>query len=483
VIDVRKRDAVFKTVGYTPHKEQLKYHDSTARFRIACCGRRFGKSTMAARDMEPHILDVQNKYLFWFVGPTYDLGEKEFRVIWNDLMIKQGLGRDKRVKRAYQKKQGNMYLEFPWGTRLEVRSADKPDYLVGEALDGVIMAEAAKQSQETWTKYIMPSLSDKQGFATFPTTPEGFNWLYKLWQMGQNPKHVNWASWQFPSWSNTAVYPGGRQDPEILELQESLSEEEFDQEIGAEFGAFVGKIYPEFREQLHVTTVEYDPQLPNYIAFDWGFTNPFAAVEFQVDADDNIRVWRVHYKAWMTLHDHLETMRNREQPEGYKITMCFGDPANPEKIAEVNQLFAPCMGDPACKLDWSEGVMLVKRFLKPRKTGLLGPDGEPIMRPKFFVDFSCGEMISEFNNYKSKNAPKGRNAPELPAGVDDHCMDAIRYGLMHLFKLGAQYHLTDVAAENGLSSEGVPDDLSDVDSLGAAAEAGLTSFFTTSDRF
>jgi hypothetical protein len=475
-----KRDAIFDLVGYKPHKEQLKYHNSTARFRVACCGRRFGKSTMAARDLEPHLLDHTRALQFWSVGPTYDLAEKEFRVVWNDLMIKLKLGKDKRVKRAYNKKQGNMFLEFPWGTRFEVRSADKPDYLVGEALDGVIVAEAAKQQQDTWTKYLMPSLSDHQGFATFPTTPEGQNWLYKLWQQGQNPKYRNWASWQFPSWANEVIYPGGRQDDEILELENNLSVEEFGQEIGAEFTAFVGKIYGEFNEKLHVKEVEYNPALPNYVAFDWGFTSPLAAVEFQVDADDNVYIWRVHYKAWSTLLDNLEQMKRREQPPGYKVDLCFGDAAMPDNVITVSQFFAPCISDPAAKADWLTGVMLVKRFLKPYDTGLYDADGFPIYRPKFFIDFSCDEFIREINNYRSKKPPKGRNAPELPQGIDDHCMDAIRYGLMHLFHLGAQHHLTDVADVNGLL---VPNDLTDIDSAGAVEEAGLQSFFTTGDRF
>jgi hypothetical protein len=486
MMDVRRRNGLFKSIGYSPHREQQRFHDSDARYRVACCGRRFGKSTMAARDLEPYLLDISQRYMFWSVGPTYDLGEKEFRVVWNDLMIKQGLGKDKRVKRSYQKKQGNMYLEFPWGTRYEVRSADKPDYLVGEALDGVIVAEAAKQSRETWTKYLMPSLSDKRGFATFPTTPEGYNWLYDMHMDGQNPAYPDSASWQFPSWANHVIYPGGRQDPEILRLERTLSSDEFEQEIGANFSSFVGKIYGEFDEKLHCRNIEFNPALPNYIAFDWGFTNPLAAVEFQVDADDNIYVWRVHYKAWMTLHDHLEMMQARPQPPGYHIDLCFGDPANPEKILEVSKDFAPCMGNPECKTDWSEGIMLVKRFLKPRKTGLLDQYGDEILLPKFFVDFSCVDMIREFNNYKSKNAPKGRNAPELPSGIDDHCMDGIRYGLMHLFRLGAAYHLTDVADSNGLDSRAlavVEGDMTEIDSWGAAEEAGVTGFFTTGVQF
>src|SRR6266542_1190862 len=109
------RAAYFDLIGYKPHAGQWKYHNSKARFRCPCCGRRFGKSTMASRDLEPKLL--QPKKRFWIVGPTYDLGEKEFRVIWDDMIVKLRLGRDKRVKKAYNRRSGDMYIEFPWQTR------------------------------------------------------------------------------------------------------------------------------------------------------------------------------------------------------------------------------------------------------------------------------------------------------------------------------------------------------------------------------
>lgn len=191
MIGVSKR-ALFQKIGYQPHAEQLLFHDSKARFRMSNCGRRFGKSTMAARDLEPKLFLPNKQY--WIVAPTYDLGEKEFRVVWNDLIIKLGLGKDKSIRRVYNKKQGNMVIEFPWQTRLEVRSADHPENLVGEALDGVIMSEAAKHKKETWEQFIRPSLADKRGFADFPTTPEGYNWYYDLWMLGKDPEFVDYQS-------------------------------------------------------------------------------------------------------------------------------------------------------------------------------------------------------------------------------------------------------------------------------------------------
>jgi hypothetical protein len=403
------RGALYSRVGYVPHKEQLLYHNSKARFRIPVCGRRFGKSTMAGHDLEPKLL--LPKKMYWIVGPTYDLGEKEFRVIWDSFIIKMQMGKDKRIRKAYNKKQGNMFIEFPWQTRLEVRSADHPENLVGEALDHVIMSEAAKHNLETWERFIRPALTDKRGGGDFPTTPEGFNWLHTLWQLGQNPNYPDFESWSFPSWANTVVYPDGIEDDEIKLVKSTAVPEWFAQEYGADFASFVGKIFPEWDEREHVTSVEFNPNWPNYIAFDWGYTNPLAAIEFQISPRDEIFIWREHYKSFTTISDHIDILKGREHPDGYHVDLAFGDPADPEAAATVSRDFVACVSDPAVKRDytWREGVDLIRQFMKmvPQEShggSLLIVDeyGTPAPdRPRFHVDHSCTQTINEFNNYQS----------------------------------------------------------------------------------
>lgn len=442
---VVNKGALFERIKYRPHREQLLYHNSQARFKVPVCGRRFGKSTMAARDMEPELF-LENRR-FWIVGPTYDLGEKEFRVLWDDLMIGQRLGHEKSVKRAYNKKQGDMYIEFPWGTRVEVRSADHPENLVGEALHGVIMSEAAKHRPDTWERFIRAALADYRGWATFPTTPEGQNWLYQLWRLGKNPDHPGYEGWRFPSWANPILYPGGRTDPEILEMEATMTHEFFLQEIAADFTAFVGKIYGEFDEDIHVEKVEYRPDLENYVAFDFGYVNPLAAIEFQITPDDQVRVWREHYGSYKTIAEHLSIMAARPQPEGYRLEMAFGDAADPEAAARISEALVPCMADPEAKKSWREGVDLVKMFLKQRDTGMYDMYDRPIMKPGMVIDHNCNNLIREFGNYKAPSAGNGRtpkNPRETGNGVDDHALDAIRYALVSIYKLGARHHLRDV---------------------------------------
>jgi len=256
---VLSKQKYFDLVGYVPHPKQKLFHDSPARFRVPCCGRRFGKSHMAGRDCGAELFLPKQR--FWIVGPTYDLAEKEFRVIWDDLIIGQKLGLDKRVKKAYSKRGGEMWIEFPWQTRIECRSADHPENLVGEKLNGAIMSEAAKHRKDTWERFIRPALADAKGWATFPTTPEGFNWLYDLWALGRSPNPVfkDYASWQFPSWDNPYVYPLGIDDPEVALIKATVLPAFFDQEIAAMFNAFVGKIYEEFQEVTHVREVKFNP--------------------------------------------------------------------------------------------------------------------------------------------------------------------------------------------------------------------------------
>jgi hypothetical protein len=388
--------------------------------------------------------------MIWIVGPTYDLAEKEFRVIWNDLIVNQKLGRDKRVRRAYSKRAGDMHIQFPWGTRVECRSAEHPEYLVGEALDHVIMSEAAKHKRETWERYIRPALADRRGSADFPTTPEGFNWLHDLWQLGHQKKYRDgkiFESWKFPSWANSAVYPGGRNDEEILLLEDTTEPEWFLQEIGADFASFVGKIFPEWDETRHVMTEEYKfiPGWPNYIAFDWGYTNPLAAVEFQVSPLDEVFVWREYYKKFRTLPTVAAELEARDQPSGYHLDMGFGDPADPEACAAMSQLLGVNIWGPKeVKGDytWRDGIDLMASFMKPVEM-LQDKWGAPIELPRYHVAFDAKNHIRELNNYRSTEPVKGRNVPEMSNKVEDHTIDSMRYALLCLFKMGAHgRHLT-----------------------------------------
>lgn len=432
-------------LGFIPHSaKQAEYVYSQARFNTACCGRRWGKS-MAAGHRMTHKMFAPNTYN-WVVGHTYRTGEKEFRVVWNDF---KKLGILKYCKKAYSMKQGNMRIETPWGSFLEVVSAEKQDSLLGEGLSHAIMSETAKHDRSTWEQYIEPALSDLRGSCDFPSTPQGFNWFHGLWFLGQQKDvaYKDYASWQFPSWTNTYRYPGGINNDEIQRVKRTASKEYFLQEYGAQFTAVTGAIYNEWDDKIHVQPCEYNPALPNYVTFDYGFANPFVALDVQVAPDDTAYVWREYYGRYQSTMEHGIAIRDRKNPKNYHVDSMWGDPSGADAAATL-ALIIGFIGSQ--RVPWGQSVEQIKRMLRH--------DNKPA---QIIVSPNCPNLIREMPQLHvrpiSRQATQALNETHgdgnIQHKVDDHCCDALRYFVGPHFVLGAGSHLEDVYGQDYIGSE------------------------------
>lgn len=430
-IDPKK---LYKLLDFQPHsQEQWDYCLSDARFNILTCGRRWGKSIAAGHRITERMFKP-NQYI-WIVGPTYKLGEKEFRVVFRDF---EKLGLLKRCKRSYATKQGDMRIETPWNTILEVVSAEKPDSLVGEGLDHVCMSEAAIHNRLIWDQYIEPALSDKLGTADFPSTPRGYNWYHGLWQLGNDPDMEGYKSWQLPTWSNSARYPGGIDNLEIQRIKAVASKQHFDQEYGAKFTSFVGQIYEEWNAGASITQIPYHPEWQNYWAMDYGFSNPFVCLDIMVDPSENVYVWREYYVRYRSTYDHAHYLLERENPEGYHVDCMYGDPRGANEAAILAHEIGYVSGQP---VPWKPGVEAIKRHMKLQEDGF----------PKLFVDRSCVNLIRQLEQLhvdekvlKDKVLNENIGEGNIQHKHDDHAADALRYFFGEFFVLGAGSHLSDV---------------------------------------
>jgi hypothetical protein len=315
------------------------------------------------------------------------------------------------------------------------------------------MAEAAKLKLSHWEKYIRPTLSDKRGSAVFVSTPEGFNWFYDLFVRGQSqdPKLKDWWSYKSPTWENTTIFPLGRTDPEIVEVQGTLSPEVFDQEYGAEFTSFAGRIYSEFDEGYHVLNdYSFNPNWPNFLAFDFGFRNPFVCLNIQVDPSDNIYVWEEYYERNITTPEHARRLKSWLQ---WRVDGGYHDPSGPDEAASIMQTFHNTQEYSNRNLmnfqmvgaanDWKPGIERVKEWLKLRpKTDELGYETSE-KTPKLFVARNCRNTIREFNTYRvkeqSERVLESQDPKEEPRKKDDHAMDALRYFVAGHFGLETHY--------------------------------------------
>jgi hypothetical protein len=409
VPNIEKR-ILFERIGYKPHSQyQWSIHDSQARFVIPCCGRRFGKSQVAGHEITWRLF-APDSYI-WIVGPTYKTGEKEFRVVYDDIVRKLKV---KGIRKSYNAKQGDMRIEMPWNTILEVVSADKPDSLLGEGLDYACVSEAATQEMKIWDQYIEPALSDKLGGAIFPSTPRGNNWYKGMFQLGQIEDQSDYASFRFPTWFNTFRYPGSFNpncpnvdqhiffhhdhfpcncNRELVRIFNRATEHYWLQEYAAEFTAREGKIYKDWDETVHVKNIQYNPLWKNYQVFDFGFTDPFVCLDIMVDPMDNVYVWREYQVRYKTTWEHANYIKNRESPAGYHVTARFGDPRGADEIATLNLILGGVIANP---VGWMLGVEAVGRWLKIQADG----------KPKLFIDKSCVELIRQMGELQTPPVTK-----------------------------------------------------------------------------
>lgn len=365
--------------------------------------------------------------MVWIVGPTMDLAEKEFRVVWR-LAVEQGFIPVRR------KSEREGFITFENGSHIECRTEENPDQLIGEGLDLVILAEAARLKERTWHQYIRPALADRQGRALFSSTPRGFNWFYDFYNKGQerdNPDNAWWESWSVPSRMNP-ILP----EAEIAEAKANSTPESFAQEWEAKFIAYGGLVFPEFTNEVHVQAQTYNPILRTSIWIDPGTAAPYAALLVQITPEEEVHVIDEIYK---TQHTTSQIIKIAEDIWGPYIINDYGNPREDMDIV-VDKAAAEAVATWRLRgyrtrsekpTNIVKGIEVHHMFLKdPLRT-----IGDNIV-PRITYDPRCHNAIKEHGLYHYPDNARKRveaNPTERPVDVDNHALDATRYGYFNYF--------------------------------------------------
>jgi hypothetical protein len=462
------KSALYAEAGWEPHPAQEGVLRSGVRSKIVSAGRRFGKSELGAYDqlLPEAFLAYSNReairasgkrWEYWIVGPEYTDGEKEFRKLYNamrrlELPFDNKAGTAEGIGTRFNVESGDMSISL-WGGAyyVVVKSAKYPATLVGEGLRGVVLSEAAKLKASVYDKYIRPTLADYRGWLFASSTPEGKNWFYDLWRRGQDPERPDWESWRLPAWENPYVYPKGASweliellrsmaatgnvrhadlhavgvDEEIIDLVLDMTEERFNQEVGADFSEYVGRVFKEWDEEVHVTDLEYTPN-PRWFtcaATDYGFTNPSVWLLIQVDTWGDVYVLREYYERNKTIED----MKDDIKAQGLCPDLCrtlYGDPEDPGSSRYLaKHLHLKVAGDTGGLL--RDRIDLIRMGLKRKHPHL--PLDHPENRPRLLVDRSCHNLIREMDAYRyaENKREQDANNPENPIKKDDHTPEAL----------------------------------------------------------
>jgi hypothetical protein len=479
--------SIWDRVGWRPYGLQQEVLLSKVRNKVMAAGRRAGKSQTGAHRLVPEAFRAwmeldelrrrgSMRREYWIVGPEYSDSEKEFRVVW-DALTRLGFSFDH--PGSYNNPEaGDMHISlFNRRFIVHAMSAKYPGTLVGEGLSGVVLSEAAKLKPSVWEKFIRPTLADFLGWAHFGSTPEGKNWYYDLFMAGQDPDRPDWISWRAPAWVNPYVYPGGANyellkmmadakrrgrieavkealawttdldtgmrhplgiHPEIYAMWLDMSEELFNQEVAALFTEFIGRVFKDFDDEVHVNSQGFRADWETWACTDYGFTNPFVWLLVQVDPHrQRFHVVDEYYERGRTTEEAAAEIMSR-QLVPQTIRGFFPDPAEPDRTRRLEQLLKVRSRNPG-SLEIQDRLEWIRRKLKLGAT----PFG-----PALTINRQCVNTIREFNDYRYKETAeqageKGRSAPENPQKKDDHTPEAL--GRLFGGMLGSPHMATRVA--------------------------------------
>jgi len=250
-----------------PAEELLKDNQRTifksdARFKVAGCGRRFGKSYLATYLLiDKAIFDGKGGNYF-FVAPTFAQARQ---ILWE---ILKNFTRDNGFARNIN--ESRLEVTLLNGSRIFLKGADRPDTMRGVSLSGVVIDEFAtiRDPENVWQQVLRPALSDQKGWALFISSPAGRNYFYDLYNEAK--VRDGWESWQF-----TTLDGGYVDDEEIASAMHDLDERSFRQEYLASFESFDGLVVPDYDRALNNTEEEINETDTLICSFDFNINkNP-----------------------------------------------------------------------------------------------------------------------------------------------------------------------------------------------------------------
>lgn len=242
------------------------WHSSDSRFMQVLGGERSGKSMLVAF-LALTCMRVGEVGEYWIVGPDYNQPRAEFTYLYKWLND-AGLIEGEASMPANIAAPWSMTTKF--GATIKTRSSGEIQKLASFSVAGVIMAEAAQSIWEAYLK-LMGRVSETNGFLILSGTLEkGLPWYGDLYERWQGPNTLGAKSYSMPTWSNLEIYPGGREDPAIKELEAEYPYDLFMERFGARPQRKLGLVLPEFDMGIHVKHLERKENLPVELAIDPG---------------------------------------------------------------------------------------------------------------------------------------------------------------------------------------------------------------------
>lgn len=412
-----------------------------SRVILICGGERSGKSLLAAAllglRIGPNPNHPQGQWpkpkRFWIVGPDYRQCRPEF------LYIHDALERGKFVERVTMP-QGETQpwsLETKWGTIIETRSAGEVRKLASFTVDGLLLAEAGQQTEESFQKALGRTAETRGFILLVGTLEDGLPWYEDYLRRWQSDNPEGGRSFSIPTWSNLDTFPGGVDDPEIRRLFAALPADYVAHRFGAQPIRRSNLVVPEYEYKSHVRHLEVIPDIPLNLAIDPG-KNAYAVLFCQRQG------------AYTYVHDCIYTRGAIAQQV---IPMTMQHPLWPRvdlTTPNTSVIDIAGMAEPGTESQstlWRDiaGLVLTGKYWKEKDTiaalryrlavdpilGLPLVQFSSNLRTGVAPDGTATQMLSEFDLWRWPKRTLQGNEPERPVDANNHALKALGYFLLH----------------------------------------------------
>ena len=268
------------------HINQTKILESTARFRVVMCGRRFGKSELSQVEIISNALQGMNVA---YITPTYKLAKTFF---------------DKLIECVpFENNKSDLVIHFPNMGTVEFFTGERLDNLRGRKFHLVVIDEASFISdlQDGWLNSIRPTLTDYQGRALFLSTPRGKNYFYSLYMKGGQR---DWESFKFTTYDNPYI-----KTSEINDAKAQLPKAVFEQEYMA--NPMENAANPFGAEHINKCTVNLSYNEPMYFGIDLAKSFDWTVI-VGLDSNGNVSHFERFQKDWLQTKETIKEIRKHK---------------------------------------------------------------------------------------------------------------------------------------------------------------------------
>jgi hypothetical protein len=426
-------EVLYEKIGFSPTELQKDILNSRKRFILVAGGEQAGKSMVASKYLVARLFENDEPGLFWLVAADYERTRAEFEYLVEDFGA-MGLLQEasKRVD------PGRIILAD--GTRIETKSAKDPRTLAMRAPNGIIGCEASQLDLETF-HWLRGRCAPKRGWMFLSGTFEGsLGWYPQMFQAWQASSSADEVSFSLPSYSNAYLYPGGREDPEILALEKASSDDFFLERIEGIPSPPQGMVFTEIRPDIHVQNVEYEPDIPVHIWIDPGYAEAYACEIVQV-VNDQIRVIDEIYERDLITDEIIEIAQSKIWWKDARFGVIDVAGYQHQAMAAPAEVWMDKTGIyfDSEKIRINDGTERLKAFLKT--------DPVDQREPRIVFNPKCEGILSEFGikpnpfdgqtrAYRWKMDRDVTIVGETPEDRYNHGIKAVIYGLINRYGYG-----------------------------------------------